>query len=155
MYKRQNPENQPARLSLTFALLDKGDYEAARTEITQLLAKYPQRIDYIIASADIDIADNKPAQALKTLQEALLLNPDNVSLGLYAARAATLNQQGKLSLMWLEPLSHTRPEDPIVWQALIEAINCKIRQLSLSPLLAETVRRINNEESISAMFDLF
>lgn len=116
-----NPESQPARLSLTFALLDKGDYEAARTEITQLLAKYPQRIDYIIASADIDIADNKPAQALKTLQEALLLNPDNVSLGLYAARAATLNQQGKLSLMWLEPLSHTRPEDPIVWQALIEA----------------------------------
>lgn len=30
----------------------------------------------------------------------------------------------------------------------------RIRQLSLSPLLAETVRRINNEESISAMFDL-
>ncbi|PTQ87218.1 ribose-phosphate pyrophosphokinase [Agitococcus lubricus] len=31
----------------------------------------------------------------------------------------------------------------------------RIRQLSLSPMLAETVRRINNEESISAMFDLF
>ncbi|HMU86855.1 MAG TPA: ribose-phosphate pyrophosphokinase [Agitococcus sp.] len=31
----------------------------------------------------------------------------------------------------------------------------RIRQLSLAPLLAETVRRINNEESISAMFDLF
>ncbi|MBL4795749.1 MAG: ribose-phosphate pyrophosphokinase [Pseudomonadales bacterium] len=29
----------------------------------------------------------------------------------------------------------------------------KIRQLSLSSMLAETVRRINNEESISAMFD--
>ncbi len=29
----------------------------------------------------------------------------------------------------------------------------KIRQLSLSSLLAETVRRINNEESLSAMFD--
>ncbi|MEJ2680293.1 MAG: ribose-phosphate pyrophosphokinase [Gammaproteobacteria bacterium] len=29
----------------------------------------------------------------------------------------------------------------------------KIRQISLAPLLAETVRRINNEESISAMFD--
>ena len=43
-----------------------------------------------------------------------------MSLSLYAARAATLNQQGKLSL-WLEPLSHSRPEDPIVWQALIEA----------------------------------
>lgn len=35
------------------------------------------------------------------------------------------------------------------------ATNCsKIRQLSLAPMLAETIRRINNEESISAMFDL-
>jgi ribose-phosphate pyrophosphokinase len=34
------------------------------------------------------------------------------------------------------------------------ALACnKIRQVSLAPLLAETVRRINNEESISAMFD--
>jgi len=31
----------------------------------------------------------------------------------------------------------------------------KIRQLSMSALLAETLRRINNEESISAMFELF
>ena len=31
----------------------------------------------------------------------------------------------------------------------------RIRQLSMSALLAETLRRINNEESISAMFDLF
>lgn len=37
-----------------------------------------------------------------------------------------------------------------------EALACgRIRQLSLAPLLAETVRRINNEESISAMFELF
>ncbi len=37
-----------------------------------------------------------------------------------------------------------------------EAIACgRIRQLTLAPLLAETVRRINNEESISAMFELF
>ena len=37
-----------------------------------------------------------------------------------------------------------------------EAKACgKIRQLSMSALLAETLRRINNEESISAMFDLF
>jgi len=116
-----NPDNQPARLGLSFALLDKGDYEAARTEIAQLLAKYPQRIDYIIASADIDIADNKPDQALVSLEQALLLNPDSVCLRLYAARAATLNQQSQRSLVWLEPLSHERPEDPLVWQAMMEA----------------------------------
>ena len=30
----------------------------------------------------------------------------------------------------------------------------KVRQISISSLLAETIRRINNEESISAMFEL-
>jgi ribose-phosphate pyrophosphokinase len=29
----------------------------------------------------------------------------------------------------------------------------RIRVLSLAPMLAETIRRINNEESLSAMFD--
>jgi ribose-phosphate pyrophosphokinase len=29
----------------------------------------------------------------------------------------------------------------------------RIRALSLAPMLAETIRRINNEESLSAMFD--
>ena len=37
-----------------------------------------------------------------------------------------------------------------------QAIACpRIRQLTISALLAETVRRINNEESISAMFERF
>lgn len=35
------------------------------------------------------------------------------------------------------------------------AASGKIRQLTISALLAETVRRINNEESISAMFERF
>ena len=35
-----------------------------------------------------------------------------------------------------------------------EAKACsKIRQVSIAPMLAESLRRINNEESISAMFD--
>ena len=34
------------------------------------------------------------------------------------------------------------------------AKNCpKIRQVSIGPTLAESLRRINNEESISAMFE--
>ncbi|HCD9543433.1 TPA: ribose-phosphate pyrophosphokinase, partial [Acinetobacter baumannii] len=35
-----------------------------------------------------------------------------------------------------------------------EALNLgKIRQVSVASMVAETIRRINNEESISAMFD--
>jgi ribose-phosphate pyrophosphokinase len=37
-----------------------------------------------------------------------------------------------------------------------DAINCeRIRQLTMAPLLAEAIRRVCNEESISAMFDPF
>jgi ribose-phosphate pyrophosphokinase len=37
-----------------------------------------------------------------------------------------------------------------------EALNCeRIRQLTMAPLLAEAIRRVCNEESISAMFDSF
>ncbi|HEX4976190.1 MAG TPA: ribose-phosphate diphosphokinase, partial [Pseudomonadales bacterium] len=39
---------------------------------------------------------------------------------------------------------------PLSQQA--QSVN-KIRQLSIAAVLAETVRRINNEESLSAMFD--
>lgn len=31
----------------------------------------------------------------------------------------------------------------------------KIRQVTIAPMLAEALRRINNEESLSAMFDIF
>ena len=30
----------------------------------------------------------------------------------------------------------------------------KIRQVTIAPMLAEALRRINNEESLSAMFDI-
>jgi ribose-phosphate pyrophosphokinase len=37
-----------------------------------------------------------------------------------------------------------------------EAIDLgKIRQVSVASMVAETIRRINNEESISAMFDSY
>ncbi len=118
---KDNPNNQAVRLSLALALMNKDQFSQARSETSTLLAKFPNKIDYLIASADIDIADSKPDQALKTLEQGLLVSPDSVALRLYAARAATLNQQAARSLTWLEPLTHQRPEDPIVWHAMMEA----------------------------------
>lgn len=118
---QDNPNNAVARLSLALALMNKDQFAQARSEIAVLLTQSPNKIDYVIASADIDIADNHPEKALKTLEQALLISPDSVVLGLYAARAATLNQQAQRSLTWLEPLSRQRPEDPIVWRAMMEA----------------------------------
>lgn len=57
----------------------------------------------------------------------------------------------------IETISNSDLDELVVTNSIplsYAAKNCsKIRQLSLAPMLAETLRRINNEESISAMFD--
>ncbi|MBK9187132.1 MAG: M48 family metalloprotease [Moraxellaceae bacterium] len=114
---QEQPNNQVNRLALVFALLNADQYQAAREEVKILRQQAPQRIDYVIAQADIELADNQPKTALEILQQALLLNPHNDALRFYAASAAIKSQEYPLALTWLTPLSFERPEDPNVWQA--------------------------------------
>lgn len=116
-----NPDNVVDRLALAFALMNAGQYEQARAEVKVLLTAKPSQLDYVIASADIDLAANQPADALATLKQALLLSPDSAVLQLYAARAAILNQQAADALALLTPLLSQRAEDPVVWRTLMEA----------------------------------
>ena len=63
-----------------------------------------------------------------------------------------------LSGMAIDNISASELDELVVTNSIPLSDNAKqcgkIRQLSLAPMLAETIRRINNEESISAMFDL-
>ncbi|MBK7300428.1 MAG: tetratricopeptide repeat protein [Moraxellaceae bacterium] len=86
-------------------------------KLKTLRQQAPQRIDYVIAQADIELADNQPKIALEILQQALLLNPHNDALRFYAASAAIKSQEYPLALTWLTPLSFERPEDPNVAKA--------------------------------------
>lgn len=132
-----NSNNQVARLALVFALLNNEQYDAARKEVLTLRENSPQRIDYVIAQADIDLADNQPQTALNNLQQALLLNPNNDALRFYAANAAIKNQRYELALTWLVPLSYQRAEDPYVWQKLIEVYQAQKDGLNLLKARAE------------------
>lgn len=134
---QDNPDNQVARLALTFLLLNNEDYANARLHIQRLRQQSSQRIDYVIAQADIELADNQPQTALKILQQALLLNPNNDSLRFYAANAAIKNKQYELALTWLKPLSYERPEDPYVWQKLTEVYQTQKDGLNLLRARAE------------------
>ena len=131
------PDNQVARLALTFFLLNNEDYANARLNIQRLRQQSSHRIDYVIAQADIELADNQPQTALKILQQALLLNPNNDSLRFYAANAAIKNKQYELALTWLKPLSYERPEDPYVWQKLTEVYQTQKDGLNLLRARAE------------------
>lgn len=134
---QEQPNNQVNRLALTFALLNAEQYQAAREEIKTLRQQAPQRIDYVIAQADIELADNQPKVALELLQQALLLNPHNDALRFYAASAAIKNQEYSMALIWLTPLSYERPEDPNVWQKLIEVYQAQKDALNLLRARAE------------------
>ncbi len=45
-------------------------------------------------------------------------------------------------------------QTPFLFSEEAQALG-KIRQVSVASMVAETIRRINNEESISAMFDSY
>ena len=134
---QDNPDNQVARLALTFLLLNSEDYAHARQHIQHLRQQWPQRIDYVIAEADIELADNQAQTALKLLQQALLLNPNNDALRFYAANAAIKNKQYEQALIWLKPLSYERTEDPYVWQKLTEVYQAQKDGLNLLRARAE------------------
>jgi predicted Zn-dependent protease len=134
---QEQPNNEVNRLALAFALLNADEYQAARAEVNTLRQQAPQRIDYVIAQADIELADNQPKIALDVLQQALLLNPNNDALRFYAASAAIKTQQYPLALTWLTPLSFERPEDPNVWHKLIEVYQAQKAGVDLLRARAE------------------
>lgn len=131
------PQEQATRLALVFALLNHEQYAKAREHILFLRQQWPQRVDYVIAQADIELADNQAQRALGLLQEALLLNPQSEALRFYAVRAAIKSQQHSLALTWLNTLSYERPEDPAVWSALIEVYQQQKDGLNLLRARAE------------------
>lgn len=131
------PHNQATRLALAFALLKHEQYAAAREQLGWLRQRWPQRVDYVIAQADVELADNQAQRAFSLLQEALLLNPQSDALRCYAVRAAINSQQHRLALTWLNALSYERPEDPAVWSALVEVYQHQKDGLNLLRARAE------------------
>lgn len=115
-----HPEDDDTRMALVLALQSQGDLVSARQTLAPLRSRKPNAIDVVVTAADIDLVNHQPAQALQTLQQALLLAPDSMPLRFYAAHAA--NQAGKpeLALPWLESLQYQRPEDPQVWSELAD-----------------------------------
>lgn len=132
-----NPQDEVGQLGVVFALLNSEKYSEARLAIAKLRKQSPQRIDYIIAQADIELADHQPAMALTILEEALLISPNNDTLRFYAARAAMKNQQYTKATHWFNSLAYERPDDISVWQNLIECYQAQKDGLSLLRAQAE------------------
>lgn len=149
---KDHPELEEARFGLALALKNLQQFEQARQEMSVLLSAHPGAVDYVVARADIELADNKPEAALAILQQALSLTPDSVALRLYAAHAANLSLNGERAIAWLEPLSRQRPLDPVVWELLSEA--CLQRKDSVGVLRSRAEYRFLSDQSDKAVKDM-
>ncbi len=126
------------------AIIDKRRPKANESQVMHIIGEVQNR-DCVIVDDMVDTAGTlcKAAAALKEHG---------------ARRVVAYCTHPVLSGPAIENLNQSMIDELVVTDTIplsAAAQSCsRIRQVSLSGMLAETVRRINNEESISAMFDL-
>lgn len=131
------------QLDCDLAIIDKRRPSSNQSEVMNLIGEVEGRTCVLVD----DIVDT--AGTLCKAAEALKKNGANKVVA-YATHAV-------LSGGAIENISNSQLDELVVTNSIPlreEAIKCgKIRTLSLGKLLGESVRRISNEESISAMFN--
>jgi beta-barrel assembly-enhancing protease len=111
---------QAAHYGLVLALTDAGRADEASLELDTIWSGDRDRLEYVIADAEIDLVRNRPELAAKKLSDHLELTPDNHPLTMTYARALMKNQQSHIAEEVLLKQSQVRPNDPGLWYLLAE-----------------------------------
>lgn len=109
------------RYGYALALSANGEYAAARTELQALLATDKERIAYINALAQVDLADKRVPQALRAYADALQLLPGNPVLTLNYSRALLQAGQPDQARRLLGDYARRRTPDPALYKLLADA----------------------------------
>ncbi|MFV5463170.1 ribose-phosphate pyrophosphokinase, partial [Acinetobacter sp. 207] len=130
---------------IDLAIIDKRRQKANESQVMHLIGDVKDR-DCVIVDDMVDTAGTlcKAADALKTFG---------------ARRVVAYATHPVLSGKAIENLKNSVIDELVVTDTIplseeAQALG-KIRQVSVASMVAETIRRINNEESISAMFDSY
>lgn len=111
---------EAAQYGLVLALTAAGRPDEASLELDDLRSRNPDRIEYIIADAEIDMLRNQPGRAADKLSERLKLSPGNHPLTMTYARALMNNRQAHIAEEILVAQSKLRTNDPGLWYLLAE-----------------------------------
>ena len=109
-----------ARYGLVLALTEAGRADEAALELDSLWASDPERLEYIIADAEIAMARNKPEEAAIKLAAQLELRPGNHALTMTYAQALLRDEQPHVAEQVLTEQSRRHPHDPYLWYLLAE-----------------------------------
>jgi predicted Zn-dependent protease len=115
------PRSREAAIyGLVLALTAAGRSDEASLELDAIWSKNPDRLEYIIADAEIDMVRNQPDKAVEKLAKELALSPGNHPLTMAYANALMKNQQPHIAEQVLIVQSNIRPNDPGLWYLLAE-----------------------------------
>ncbi len=112
---------EASRYGLALALTDAGRAADARAELDTLLAIAPDRLEYILAEAELDIATYETERAIANLERQLRLSPGNHPLTMTYASALMKAEQPHIAEEVLLEQGKRRPNDPALWYLLAEA----------------------------------
>jgi len=119
--ERGEPMHRDAdRYGLVLASIEAGQPAAARAELDELTAEQPERLEYAIARAELDMSIGEAQSAVRVLDRQLRLYPDNHGLAMAYARALVLNNEPHIAEEVLVAQSRIRPNDPGLWYLLAE-----------------------------------
>jgi len=144
---------EAANYGLVLALTDGGRAEEASLELDGLWSASPDRLEYIIADAEIDMALNRPELAVKKLSEQLALSPGNHPLTMTYANALMKNQQAHIAEEVLIEQSRLRPNDPGLWYLLAELQGLSGNIVGLHQSRAEYFIRNGNLDQAEKQLD--
>jgi predicted Zn-dependent protease len=111
---------EAAAYGLVLALTEAGKANEAGLELDGIWSRNPDRIEYIIADAEIDVARNQPEKAVAKLAARLKLTPGNHPLTMAYANALMTDGKPHIAEEVLEAQSKLNPNDPGLWYLLAE-----------------------------------
>lgn len=116
----QTLSEEAATYGLVLALTAAGRADEAALTLDSIWSGNSDRIEYVIASAEIDLARDNPRRALATLERRLKLSPGNHPLTMAYANALHLSGAPHLAEAVLDEQSHQVSNDPGLWYLLAE-----------------------------------
>ncbi len=115
------PRSREAAIyGMVLALTAAGRADEASLELDDIWSDSPDKLEYVIADAEIDMARNKPERATSKLAAQLQVTPGNHALTMTYARALMQDQQPHIAEEVLVAQSKRQPNDPGLWYLLAE-----------------------------------
>ncbi len=111
---------EAAHYGLVLSLIAAGRADEASLELDSIWSVSPDRLEYILADAEIDMARNKHAQAVSKLSRELESKPGNHPLTMAYATALMKDGQSHIAEEVLRRQSKRTPNDPSLWYLLAE-----------------------------------